>query len=47
LLPLFPSCALQFVRPEDIGALVLHLCGPNSAPFNGACLSMDGGWTAR
>ncbi|KAF5832827.1 hypothetical protein DUNSADRAFT_11166 [Dunaliella salina] len=37
----------QFVRPEDIGAFVLHLCGPNSAAFNGACLSIDGGWTAR
>lgn len=36
-----------FIRPEDIGALVLHLCGPHSAGFNGACLSIDGGWVAR
>ena len=37
----------QFVKPEDIGALVLHLCGPNSSSFTGACLSIDGGWTSR
>lgn len=37
----------QFVQPEDIAALVLHLCGPHSASITGACLSIDGGWTAR
>lgn len=37
----------QFVRPDDIAALVLHLCGPHSASFTGACISIDGGWTAR
>lgn len=37
----------QFVKTEDIAALVLHLCGPNSSSFTGACLSIDGGWTAR
>lgn len=37
----------QFVAPEDIGALAVHLCGPHSASFNGACISIDGGWTAR
>ena len=37
----------QFVKPEDVAALVLHLCGPHSSSFTGACLSIDGGWTAR
>ncbi|KXZ54105.1 hypothetical protein GPECTOR_5g208 [Gonium pectorale] len=37
----------QFVKPEDIGALVVHLCGPHSSAFTGACISIDGGWVAR
>ncbi|EFJ43262.1 hypothetical protein VOLCADRAFT_106906 [Volvox carteri f. nagariensis] len=37
----------KFVKPEDIGALVVHLCGPHSDSFTGACLSIDGGWVAR
>jgi 3-hydroxybutyrate dehydrogenase len=37
----------RFVKPEDIAALVLHLCGPNSSSITGATLSIDGGWTAR
>lgn len=37
----------KFVKPEDIAALVLHLCGPHSDSITGACLSIDGGWVAR
>jgi 3-hydroxybutyrate dehydrogenase len=37
----------QFVKPEDLAGMVLHLCGPYSASITGACLSVDGGWTAR
>ncbi|CAD7704244.1 unnamed protein product [Ostreobium quekettii] len=37
----------KFVGAEDIGALAVHLCGPNSGSITGACLSIDGGWTAR
>ncbi|KAG2427771.1 hypothetical protein HXX76_012096 [Chlamydomonas incerta] len=37
----------QFVQPDDIGALVVHLCGPHSSSITGACISIDGGWTAR
>lgn len=37
----------RFVEPDDIGALVVHLCGPHSSNITGACLSIDGGWTAR
>lgn len=36
-----------FVKPEDLGAMVVHLCGPHSASITGACISVDGGWTAR
>ena len=32
----------QFVDPKDIAALVLHLCGPHSGSFTGACISIDG-----
>lgn len=37
----------QFVDPADIGALVVHLCGPHSSNITGACWSIDGGWVAR
>ena len=37
----------EFVKAEDIGQLAVHLCGPNSSCFTGACISIDGGWTAR
>ncbi|GMH43450.1 hypothetical protein BSKO_11372 [Bryopsis sp. KO-2023] len=37
----------EFVKIEDIGALLVHLCGPHSGCITGACLSIDGGWTAR
>ncbi len=37
----------RFVAPEDLAAMVLHLCGPHSASITGACLSIDGGWTSR
>ncbi|KAL3138520.1 hypothetical protein ABBQ32_006304 [Trebouxia sp. C0010 RCD-2024] len=37
----------KFVRPEEIGALAVHLCSDNAQSFQGACISIDGGWTAR
>ncbi len=36
----------EFVRVEDIAAFAVFLCAENGANFNGAALSMDGGWTA-
>lgn len=36
----------QFVKPEDIGAAAVFLCGDAAANITGANLSMDGGWTA-
>lgn len=37
----------RFVKAEEIGALVRHLCSDDAAAITGACLSIDGGWTAR
>ena len=37
----------RFVRPEEVGALVRHLCSDDAAAITGACLSIDGGWTSR
>ena len=37
----------RFVTPREIGALVRHLCSEDGAAITGACLSIDGGWTAR
>lgn len=36
----------NFVRCEDVAALVLFLAGEHAAAINGAALSIDGGWTA-
>ncbi|EIE26165.1 3-hydroxybutyrate dehydrogenase [Coccomyxa subellipsoidea C-169] len=37
----------RFVKVEEIAALVRHLCSDDAASITGACLSIDGGWTAR
>lgn len=37
----------RFVKPEEVGALVRHLCTDDAAAITGACLAIDGGWTAR
>jgi 3-hydroxybutyrate dehydrogenase len=36
----------QFVKPEQVAALVVFLCRDEAAAITGANLSMDGGWTA-
>ncbi|MEJ0063830.1 MAG: 3-hydroxybutyrate dehydrogenase [Alphaproteobacteria bacterium] len=36
----------QFVKPEDIGGMVLYLCSASAEQITGAALSIDGGWTA-
>jgi 3-hydroxybutyrate dehydrogenase len=38
---------LQFSTPEQIGALVVFLCGDSATTITGAALSVDGGWTAQ
>jgi 3-hydroxybutyrate dehydrogenase len=37
----------EFVQAEDIGALAVFLCGPNSASITGSAITIDGGWTAE
>jgi NAD(P)-dependent dehydrogenase (short-subunit alcohol dehydrogenase family) len=34
-------------RPDDIGALIRHLCGPESSWTTGQCITADGGHTLR
>jgi len=37
----------KFVTVEQLGAFAVFLASDNAASFNGAILSMDGGWTAQ
>jgi 3-hydroxybutyrate dehydrogenase len=37
----------KFVRPEDVAAMAVFLCGDAAANITGANMSMDGGWTAE
>lgn len=37
----------QFAMVEDIGALVVFLCGKYANQITGTTISVDGGWTAR
>lgn len=36
----------QFVKPEDIGATAVFLCGEAANNITGTNISLDGGWTA-
>ena len=36
-----------FVEVEQLGALVVFLCGPAATAITGASFPVDGGWTAR
>ena len=37
----------EFVRVEQIGELVVYLCGDGARLITGTAISMDGGWTAQ
>lgn len=37
----------RFVKPEQIGGLVVFLCGPDATPMTGEAITIDGGWTAQ
>jgi len=39
--------SLEFVRPQELGALAVFLCGPHAGQIRGASYVMDGGWTAQ
>lgn len=36
----------RLVEPEEVAAVVTHLCGPGTDSINGSSHLMDGGWTA-
>ena len=39
--------SMEFVTPEQIGALAVFLCSPGADQMRGVPLSIDGGWTAQ
>jgi 3-hydroxybutyrate dehydrogenase len=39
--------AKEFVKVEQIGELVLYLCGDGARLVTGTAISIDGGWTAQ
>jgi 3-hydroxybutyrate dehydrogenase len=39
--------SLEFVTPEQIGALAVFLCSEAASQIRGAAITMDGGWTAQ
>lgn len=39
--------SLRFTTPEQIGHMVVFLCGPGGDNITGIAWSVDGGWTAR
>jgi 3-hydroxybutyrate dehydrogenase len=39
--------SLEFVTPEQLGALAVFLCSPAAAQIRGASYSVDGGWVAQ
>ena len=46
VIPMAPPEIGRMVAAQ-VGALVRHLCTDDAAAITGACLSIDGGWTAR
>ncbi len=39
--------SLEFVTPEQLGAMAVFLCSEGAAQIRGAALPVDGGWTAQ
>jgi 3-hydroxybutyrate dehydrogenase len=39
--------SMEFVTPEQLGAMAVFLCSPAGDQVRGAAWSMDGGWTAQ
>lgn len=37
----------RFVKPENIAAMIVFLCGENGNPMTGEIITMDGGWLAQ
>lgn len=39
--------SLEFVTPDQLGALAVFLCSDAASQIRGAAITMDGGWTAQ
>jgi len=39
--------SMRFIKPEQIGAMIVFLCDDNGSTMTGEIISMDGGWTAQ
>jgi 3-hydroxybutyrate dehydrogenase len=39
--------SLEFITPEELGALAAFLCSDAAAQLSGVALPVDGGWLAR
>jgi len=37
----------RFIQAENIGAMIVFLCGDHGASMTGEIITMDGGWTAQ
>ncbi len=37
----------KFIKPENIGAMVVFICSEHANAMTGEIISMDGGWTAQ
>ncbi|MBI3429333.1 MAG: SDR family oxidoreductase [Actinobacteria bacterium] len=44
---LAPVAIKRLIEPNEIAAMVLYLCGPNSNSITGSSFSIDNGWTAK
>lgn len=44
---LAPAAIKRLIEPEEVAALALFLCGPNSQSISGSSFGIDNGWVAR
>jgi 3-hydroxybutyrate dehydrogenase len=44
---LAPHVAKKLIEPQQVAEVVAFLAGPHGAPFTGAPITMDYGWTSR
>ncbi|MFZ9442159.1 MAG: 3-hydroxybutyrate dehydrogenase [Candidatus Nanopelagicaceae bacterium] len=44
---LAPAAVKRLIEPEEVAALALFLCGPNSQSITGSSFGIDNGWVAR
>ena len=44
---LAPAAIKRLIEPEEVAALALFLCGPNSQSITGSSFGIDNGWVAR